>query len=65
MKHHQKLRFVFVRGLTTIFHVGGLGVVDKRNNTVGSRSYRIFFLNPKKTSTDEKEEHLRNCNNRF
>jgi len=33
MKNHHILRFLFVRALTAVFHVGGLGVVDKQNNT--------------------------------
>jgi hypothetical protein len=31
MKNHHKLRFLYVRGLTTISQLGGLGVVDKQN----------------------------------
>ena len=67
MKHHHKLRFLFVRGLTAIFHVGGLGVVDEQNNTcwVKILPHVSFYVNPKGTSTDEMKELLRNCNNKF
>jgi hypothetical protein len=31
MEHHLFLRLLFLRGLTAIFVVGGLGIVDEQN----------------------------------
>jgi hypothetical protein len=57
MEHHHILRFLSVRGLTTILLVSGLGVEDKQN------SFRevpillhviLFFVG----WTKENDEHL-------
>jgi len=66
MKNRHILRFLLVRALTTIFHVGGLGVVDKQSDIcwVEILPYVSFCIDPKRTSTDENQEHL-NCNNQF
>jgi hypothetical protein len=51
MEHYQTLRFLFLRGLTAIFVVGGLGVKDDQNDVSG-----ISFS---KLSTHELEQQLR------
>jgi hypothetical protein len=51
MEHRQTLRFLFVRGLTAIFVVGGLGIRDDQNDVRG-----ISFS---KLSTHELEQQFR------
>jgi len=40
MEHHQNLRFLFLRGLTAIFVVVGLGVKDDQNDFRGISSLK-------------------------
>jgi hypothetical protein len=64
MDHHQILRLLFVRGLTTILLVGGLGVEEKQNG-LGEIPFlfRVLYfcgVGAKRKSTDQNEEQFMN-----
>jgi hypothetical protein len=69
MEHRYTLRFPFVRGLTTVLLVGGLGVDDEEN---GLRRFPLLLHvipfrwdRAKRKPIDQNQEHLMNKSNQF
>jgi len=68
-ENHHILHFLPVRGLETIFLVGGLGVEEQQNSRreVPILLHVISFweFRPKGKLSDQNHEHFTKCNNKF